>query len=611
MTVGELVIKIAADTSALRRDLEAARAEISAFKDSVGGATNDVNKARSSWLSWGSALKVGIPLVAGAALGVMQMTGGFGSLAGLLPIVTSALGALLAPFTTLAAVAAGFVGPLSVIVMLLGALGGGVFLGVKTALTSGYQGFSQLHGIVDKVEHSFHNLGMALAQDFMPYIIQGARWVLRFLHYANDLAHMQLAQAFHSLATKGVAMVTQMLEQIGHLVAKPIYLAFAIAFGSGAGDNVRSKLGSLWGQVIRFFSQPPAAGKQSITQMIGAWFGRQDFSAIGMRWGMDLAGWLVKGIVLGVQKLWNAGHLGKLLLGGAGGGAAIGFALGGPIGAAMGAAIGAAAGIVLNHYWKPISQTTSQIVAKLKQWYAELNKNKAMSQMLHIIWVDLKATASNLWSVARNILKIIDDLFIKTGAWKIIVVLIVAAVTLVAGGLRIVSGVLSSIVRWVKDAVAWLTNAKNYSNLWRAPINAVASAVSTIAGYGSTIVGWLKTAWSYAERFASAVSSIHMPSLPSIPGGSLLSIIGKHTATGGMLSPGQASVVGERGPELFIPAGAGTVVPNHRSFGGGGGGVTVVRVELHNPLILGDRKTARDTARWLEPELGRIIKAAR
>lgn len=46
-------------------------------------------------------------------------------------------------------------------------------------------------------------------------------------------------------------------------------------------------------------------------------------------------------------------------------------------------------------------------------------------------------------------------------------------------------------------------------------------------------------------------------------------------ANGGRPSMGKPSIVGERGPELFIPDSAGTIVPNN-ALGGGAGGVQVV-----------------------------------
>lgn len=42
-------------------------------------------------------------------------------------------------------------------------------------------------------------------------------------------------------------------------------------------------------------------------------------------------------------------------------------------------------------------------------------------------------------------------------------------------------------------------------------------------------------------------------------------------ATGGYPAPGKPVMVGERGPELFVPTGSGKIIPNHQLSGGGGG----------------------------------------
>lgn len=49
------------------------------------------------------------------------------------------------------------------------------------------------------------------------------------------------------------------------------------------------------------------------------------------------------------------------------------------------------------------------------------------------------------------------------------------------------------------------------------------------------------------------------------------SIFGGFFADGGDPPVGKVSVVGERGPELFVPKGAGTIIPNHELRGSGGG----------------------------------------
>jgi hypothetical protein len=41
-----------------------------------------------------------------------------------------------------------------------------------------------------------------------------------------------------------------------------------------------------------------------------------------------------------------------------------------------------------------------------------------------------------------------------------------------------------------------------------------------------------------------------------------------YRAEGGPVSRGQPYVVGERGPELFVPRGAGNIIPNKAGMGG-------------------------------------------
>ena len=72
-------------------------------------------------------------------------------------------------------------------------------------------------------------------------------------------------------------------------------------------------------------------------------------------------------------------------------------------------------------------------------------------------------------------------------------------------------------------------------------------------------------------------------------------------ASGGRPTVGKAALVGEKGPELFVPSVAGTIIPNNKL--GGGGSVTVnVSVDASGSSVEGDEEEGR--------ELGRLIAAA-
>ena len=89
-------------------------------------------------------------------------------------------------------------------------------------------------------------------------------------------------------------------------------------------------------------------------------------------------------------------------------------------------------------------------------------------------------------------------------------------------------------------------------------------------------------------------------------GGSLLTLAGAALglpgrATGGPVSPGRAYVVGERGPELFVPTASGQVMAN------GGAGGRDVRVNI----AVQGRGEGFDNARMLARSARQVARAVR
>ena len=73
---------------------------------------------------------------------------------------------------------------------------------------------------------------------------------------------------------------------------------------------------------------------------------------------------------------------------------------------------------------------------------------------------------------------------------------------------------------------------------------------------------------------------------------------GSSFADGGRPPKGRVSLVGERGPELFVPDSAGTVIPNHAMRGTN----VVVNVDASGSSVEGDETQSR--------ELGNMLAAA-
>ena len=83
-------------------------------------------------------------------------------------------------------------------------------------------------------------------------------------------------------------------------------------------------------------------------------------------------------------------------------------------------------------------------------------------------------------------------------------------------------------------------------------------------------------------------------------GGGILGAIGLF-ANGGRPPVGRPSIVGEKGPELFVPRSSGTIVPNNK-LGGSGSTSVVVNVDASGTDVQGDEAQAK--------ELGTLVSVA-
>jgi tape measure domain-containing protein len=113
------------------------------------------------------------------------------------------------------------------------------------------------------------------------------------------------------------------------------------------------------------------------------------------------------------------------------------------------------------------------------------------------------------------------------------------------------------------------------------------------------------------EQAINAIKSFLTPFSAATPLGAGGGMVGKfgtlgpnfgipQRAKGGPVSSGQAYMVGERGPELFVPGRSGTIVANDKM--GGGSTNVVVNVDAKGSSVEGDDQGAN--------QLGRVISAA-
>jgi len=121
-------------------------------------------------------------------------------------------------------------------------------------------------------------------------------------------------------------------------------------------------------------------------------------------------------------------------------------------------------------------------------------------------------------------------------------------------------------------------------------VDAITSAIDGTKSLGDNLLGVIKS---------MAKLILQQKLMNALSGFSITSFLG--FANGGRPPVGRPSIVGERGPELFVPGRAGTIVPNHE-LGGGGSTSVVVNVDASGTNVEGDEGSSR--------QLGALVGAA-
>jgi hypothetical protein len=173
------------------------------------------------------------------------------------------------------------------------------------------------------------------------------------------------------------------------------------------------------------------------------------------------------------------------------------------------------------------------------------------------------------------------------------------------------------------DAREAFADVPNMFGLVRSEAEELGGAIATSMGasFKSIIDGTKSTSEAFKSMAASIINQlidvlIIQQLVGSVGSTSKSGVVTKGTglagffsgtghAIGGAVQSGRATIVGERGPELFMPHSSGSIVPNNKM--GGNGGTTVVQ---NINISTGVSQTVRAEIAQLMPQIAEASKAA-
>lgn len=253
--------------------------------------------------------------------------------------------------------------------------------------------------------------------------------------------------------------------------------------------------------------------------------------------------------------------------------------------------------------WPMFKAALSALIDRLLAWWKDPNGGgKFRAGLAHAVQTALNWLQQNAGPLGAKIGYFLTSAFLAGSQW------VSKNPDKIVKGMAIVLGTMGIVLMQLSNNLFMF-----FVNLAWGSIKAFKDKlVELIKGFGSWLLeqftihvdwgGMLKGAGRRAasgfwDSFKSAVGSLFggfsMPSLPGFGGG---------RAGGGPVSMGRAYVVGEAGPELFVPRSSGMIVPNDMSNLGPDGGIASLRrgavgggmtVNVYLPAApyLGDQRT--------------------
>lgn len=162
---------------------------------------------------------------------------------------------------------------------------------------------------IGEIQEKFGELVKTLSSDFRPELEKLAGAALTALNYLDRIAKLPLKQAFRSLSTEGVRLISKFVYGVANVLKKPFRLAIQLAFGTG-GENAQRAITSWWDSLTGYLfgysnRHPVKLGDHVIgfttTQVAGAlqpivdWFNRQRFIKTGLRWSKEIIDGIIHG----------------------------------------------------------------------------------------------------------------------------------------------------------------------------------------------------------------------------------------------------------------------------------------------------------------------------
>lgn len=175
---------------------------------------------------------------------------------------------------------------------------------------------------------------------------------------------------------------------------------------------------------------------------------------------------------------------------------------------------------------------------------------EAWKSVVMVYQEQLAPALAQLWEALKPLQPLLDAMVVVFGTMLVIAI-------------KVAGDIILGLILVLAQLFTWVAKINTYwAGVWVGTIDAIGTAIYKVTEFVNGLIDAFRTAIDLAKELGGGALDYVSGLLPG-------------RASGGPVQSGQGYVVGERGPELFVPRTSGTIVPNHSLGGSSGGGVNI------------------------------------
>lgn len=245
----------------------------------------------------------------------------------------------------------------------------------------------------------------------------------------------------------------------------------------------------------------------------------------------------------------------------------------------------------LMEFFGNLGTTISNLARKFEEKTGLVGQLKdAFGRLWATVQETLVPALQKLWVAMQPLMPYLQALAVLVATVLVITLKVLIEVLVV---------IIDSFIRFISKVIEIAANIQEF-------LNPAVEVATKVFNKMADAIQWVIDKFNAMKAAAQAAMTFAQNAINAVPGGRIADAILPGRASGGPVTGGEAYMVGERGPEMFVPRSSGSIVPNDAL-----GGATQIHIMEGASVSVGSQGDINALADAVSTRLARVLQQQR